>query len=266
VIIDVHHHLLADSSGRDYADGLVDKMDTSQVQVTVISGLGLRSHNWVGDLTPNNEDVAHAVRRHPDRLLGIGAIRLGDSTPDEVARLHDRGFVGLKTTRPRYAYDDHRFDEVYATAVERQLPILFHTGFIVGVEADSSDDVSSERCRPVHLDRVARTFPELTIIMAHLGMPWHEEAAQMCRFHPRVYTDLSGSLGGWRSRKPPEFFRDLFYWDGAWDKVLYGSDVHYQDMAAAIADYRRVLAGAPLHVVDSVLGGTAAHIFGLTER
>src|SRR6218665_3401595 len=61
-------------------------------------------------------------------------------------------------------------------------------------------------------------------------------------------------------------FRNLFYWDGAGGKVLYGSDVHYQDMAAALADYRRLLAGAPLQVVDSVLGGTAAHIFGLTER
>jgi uncharacterized protein len=262
VIIDVHHHMLA---GPGYVDGLIRAMDSAGVGITCINGLGLPSDNWVGDLAPDNADVERAVGAHPDRLVGLGVIRLGDDTPDDVRRLHDRGFVGLKTTRPRRSYDDPAFDEVYATAEDLSLPILFHTGFIVGVPADRADDVSSARCRPVALDRVARTFPNLTIIMAHLGMPWHEEATQMCRFHENVYTDLSGSLEGWRNRKSPAFFDELFYWPDAMHKIVFGSDVHYRQLQATLDDHHRLLAlchGAA-HVVDDVLGGTAQRLFRL---
>lgn len=265
MIIDVHHHLLA---GKGYVDGLLRSMDAAGVDVVCLNGLGLPSDNWVGDLTPDNTDVAKAVADHPGRLVGFGAIRLGDHGPDDVRRLRDLGFAGLKTTRPRLDYDHPSFDEVYATAEELGLPMLFHTGFLVGVPADRVDDVSSARCRPVLLDRVARTFPGLAVIMAHLGMPWHEEAAQMCRFHPNVYTDLSGSLQGWRNRKAPSFFGELFYWPGAFGKILFGSDVHHSQLGRALDDHRRILelSGVPDHVVADVLGGTAHRLLGLDQR
>jgi uncharacterized protein len=259
MIVDFHHHLLA---GETYAGDLLRSMDAAGVDVTCLNGLGLPSENWVGDLAPDNEDVEAAVAAHPDRFVGLGVIRLGDDGPDEVRRLHDRGFVGLKTTRPRAQYDDPAYEEVYATASELGMPILFHTGFIVGVPADRDDDVSSARCRPVALDRVARTFPDLVIVMAHLGMPWHEEAAQMCRFHPNVYTDLSGSLEGWRNRKSPHFFTELFYWPDALKKIVFGSDVHHSQLAEALADHRRILnlCGASENVIADVLGGTVRRL------
>jgi predicted TIM-barrel fold metal-dependent hydrolase len=264
VIVDMHHHLLADEG---YVDGLLRSMDAAGVDVACLNGLGLPSDNWVGDLAPDNADVAKAVASHPDRLVGFGVIRLGDHQPDEVRRLRDLGFVGLKTTRPRHDYDHSSFDQIYATAEELGMPILFHTGFIVGVPADRVDDVSSARCRPVLLDRVARTFPDLIVIMAHLGMPWHEEAAQMCRFHPNVYTDLSGSLEGWRNRKAPSFFTDLFHWPGAFRKIVFGSDVHHSQLNQALDDHRRILelCGVPQDVVTGVLGETTQRLLGLHQ-
>lgn len=240
-------------------------MDEQQIQTTIISGLGLPSNNWLGNLAPRNSDVLTAIKLFPDRLLGLGVIRLGESRSVDVLRLRESGFVGLKTTRPAANYDDPRFDEVYAAAVDNEMPILFHTGFIVGVVNDRDDDVSSARCRPVYLDRVARTFPNLTIIMAHLGMPWFDEAAQMCRFHSNVYADLSGSNAGWRSRKSPEFFNELFYWETAWSKILFGSDVHFREIPAAISDYHRILEPQGQAVIEAVFGGTAAKLFKLTK-
>jgi predicted TIM-barrel fold metal-dependent hydrolase len=264
VIVDMHHHLLA---GDGYADGLVRTMDTVGVDLTLLSGLGLPSDNWVGDLAPSNVVVERAVAAHPGRLAGLGVVRLGDHGPRHVRELHERGFVGLKTTRPRRSYDDASFDEIYAEAERLRMPILFHTGFIVGVPADRADDVSSARCRPVALDRVARTFPNLVIVMAHLGMPWHDEAAQMCRFHPNVYADLSGSLEGWRNRKPPAFFDELFYWPDAWEKVLFGSDVHYDAMPQALEDHRRLLrlCHGGSEVAARLLGETAYQLFRIEE-
>lgn len=265
MIVDIHHHLLAETG---YVDGLLRSMDAEGVDVVCLSGLGLTSDNWLGNTAPGNREVHDAITAHPDRLLGQGVLRLGDQGAEEVHRLQQLGFAGLKTTRPRRPYDDPSFDEVYEAASELRMPMLFHTGFIVGVPADRTDDVSSARCRPVALDRVARTFPDLVIIMAHLGMPWYEEAAQMCRFNPNVYADLSGSLEGWRNRKAPAFFSELFYWPDALRKIVFGSDVHHHQLAAALNDHRRILdlLGTTTEVAAGVLGLTAATLLGLNPR
>lgn len=257
MIIDFHHHLL---DLEQYADRLIDTMDELRIDKVCLSGLGLPSDNWLGDLSPTNDDVLRAMERFPDRVIGFGVIRLGDDPPERIAELHAAGFRGIKTTRPRRNYDDPAFDEHYALAERLGLPILFHTGFIVGVDSDRQDDVSSARCRPVFLDRVARTFPGLTIVMAHLGVPWHDEAAQMCRFNPNVYVDLSGSPQGWRNRKKPEFFADLFYWENAFEKILFGSDVAWPDLAGSLADHQRLVAALDLD------DRTTAGIFGRTAQ
>jgi hypothetical protein len=68
---------------------------------------------------------------------------------------------------------------------------------------------------PACLDAVARAFPGLNIVGAHLGAPWHEEASMMARMHPNYYVDLTGAWwGGWRANKGPEFYRYHFFWEG----------------------------------------------------
>lgn len=264
-VIDVHHHLLA---GEGYVEHLLAAMDTLGIDIVCLSGLGLPSNNWLGDLSPNNADVRAAMASHPDRIIGFGVVRLDEDPPERIEQLHAEGFRGIKTTRPLDDYDAHRFDPYYAAAERLAMPILFHTGFIVSAPRDRVDDVSSARCRPVLLDRVARTFPDLTILMAHLGMPWHDEAAQMCRYHPNVYTDLSGSLPGWRNRKPPSFFHDLFYWDGAFQKLVFGSDVHCRELAAAYGDYERLagLLNLTQRARADMFGATMARILGLAGQ
>jgi uncharacterized protein len=256
-IVDMHHHLL---NIPGYADAMVERAGALGIDHVCVSGLGLASDNWLGDLSPTNDDVLRTMERYPDTIVGFGVIRLGEDDPKRVRELHRQGFKGIKTTRPLHNYDDPVYDEVYAVVQELQMPMLFHTGFILNCKSDPVDNVSSARMRPVQLDRVARTFPKLVIIMAHLGMPWYEEAAQMTRFHANVYVDWTGSPKGWRNRKSPGFFSDLFYWDGAYEKVLFGTDVHCDDMRDALSDYRRIL---DLNNVDAAV---QRKVFGETAR
>jgi len=52
--------------------------------------------------------------------------------------------------------------------------------------------VSSNTMRPAHLDRIARCFPEMTIIGAHVGAgAWYEEATAITRWNGNVYFDMS---------------------------------------------------------------------------
>lgn len=52
---------------------------------------------------------------------------------------------------------------------------------------------------PLNLDRIARSFPRLHLIMAHLGTTfWRQEGAELLKSHPNLYADLAGS-GAWKA-------------------------------------------------------------------
>jgi predicted TIM-barrel fold metal-dependent hydrolase len=56
----------------------------------------------------------------------------------------------------------------------------------------SRDVISRRKMDASRLDGIARAFPELDLIGAHLGNPCWEEACSIAFKHPRVYFDLSG--------------------------------------------------------------------------
>ena len=147
------------------------------------------------------------------------------------------------------------------------MPILCHTGMLVRTVADKEYGASSAKMRPVFLDTVARAFPDLNLIAAHLGVPWNEEAAAVARFNPNVYVDLTGAKGGWRNQKPVDFFRDLFAWWGGYEKIVFGTDVHYSEMEWVLEDQRRLFEalGIGEDTLASILGGTMSRLLRLGE-
>src|SRR5205807_9956035 len=44
------------------------------------------------------------------------------------------------------------------------------------------------------MDDVAIAFPELRIVMAHMGHPWHADTIAVIRKHPHVYADVSANF------------------------------------------------------------------------
>ena len=41
-----------------------------------------------------------------------------------------------------------------------------------------------------------------------------------------TYVDLTGGRLGWRNRFSAADFHRLFYWEGAFGKIVFGTDVH----------------------------------------
>jgi predicted TIM-barrel fold metal-dependent hydrolase len=76
--------------------------------------------------------------------------------------------------------------------------------------------------RPIHLDAVAARYPELPVVMAHFGWPWHLEAVAIALHKANVHLELSG----WRPRYvPDEVVREA---EGRLaDRVLFGSDAPF---------------------------------------
>jgi predicted TIM-barrel fold metal-dependent hydrolase len=99
------------------------------------------------------------------------------------------------------------------------------------------------------MDEVAIRFPELRIVMAHLGHPWQRETIVTIRKHPHVYADVSALF-----YRPWSFYEGLRLateW-GALDKLLFGSDFPIATPAETAAGLRAVndpIAGTKLPLV-----------------
>ena len=64
-------------------------------------------------------------------------------------------------------------------------------------------------------------FPDLKIVMAHIGHPWHADCFVVVRKHPNVYADVSGQL--YRPWSMYSGFRLAYEW-GVMDQLLLASD------------------------------------------
>ena len=93
--------------------------------------------------------------------------------------------------------------------------MLLHTGTTFVAQAPL------ECTLPRHLDDVAIRFPEVNIILAHLGHPYEGECVAVIRKHPNVYADISAlhyrSFQLYNSLMLVQEYR-------IWDKVLFGTN------------------------------------------
>ncbi len=166
-----------------------------------------------------NDDTAALVHANPDKLLGFLTVHPPDPRAlDEIERAtQDLGLVGIKLG-PNYQNFDPLGPEafkVFDRAQELKLPVLFHQG----TSPISTADL--DFAHPRHMDRVATAFPDLKIIMAHVGHPWQIDCIVVIRKHPNVYADISGN-----------FYRPWSYWNAfrlatEWSvlpKLLFASD------------------------------------------
>lgn len=256
MIIDAHVHLYR---GETALDDLLTACDAAGIDKVCLSACGKAFEQ------PGNDAVRDAFERFPERVLGFGWVRLGEDSADLVDDLADQGFAGLKVINPRADYDDDSLMPVYERAARRGLPILFHCGVVLRMPLDAEMDVSSERMRPVRLDRIARRFPGLTIIGAHLGVPWIDEALSMLRCHPNVYFDCTGVIRH-LAGKPPCYFDSLLFWEAFPEKWLFGTDTSTDQMAHVLDLHRRLMArlALPPETRAEILGERMAKILSLT--
>lgn len=215
----------------------------------------------------SNAEILDTARRYPDQIIPFALVRLGRDSAEDVDCFVEQGFRGFKITNPASPYDDEAYFPLYERMERSGLPLLAHTGIVMRVPQTPEMRVNSNWMRPICLDAVVRSFPALNVVGAHLGAPWHEEASMMARMHPNYYVDLTGAWwGGWRVNKTPDFYRYHFFWEGAWDKVLFGTDILALDELLPAKRFHDDLIrqlDLPAETVDSVYGGTAARLLGL---
>lgn len=198
------------------------------VTTIVFGGKARLSGLWVDD-----QYVVDYVRAHPERLIGF--LSLDPTQPgweDELRyghqELHLRG-IKLMPMYAGFRPDEPRLDALWGYAERHQLPVLLHTGTTFVSQAPL------ECTLPRHLDPVAARFPEVRIIMAHLGHPYEGECVVTARKHPHVYADISAL-----HYRPFQLYHSLMLVQeyGIWDKVLFGTDYPFTNVDATLAGLR----------------------------
>jgi uncharacterized protein len=258
MVIDFHSHYPEEEN---FAERLVELLPRAGIDRICLCSAGAQFGH------APNETILAAARAFPDKISALALVELGIDPPDVVERYAAEGYAGFKITNPTAAYDSDAFFPVYERMERTGLPLLAHTGILMRFQLQPGRRTNSNWMRPICLDSVARSFPGLNIVAAHMGAPWHEEASMLARMHPNFYVDLTGAWwGGWRVNKNPEFFRYHFFWKGAWDKVLFGTDILALDELVPSKQFHdRLIASLdlPQQTVDKISGGTAARLLRL---
>ena len=214
------------------------------VRTIVFGGKAKLSGVWVED-----RFVAETVARSPDALIGFLSVDpTQEGWQDELREGHqDLGLQGIKLLSMYAGFrpDDPSVEPLWRYAREHGLPVLLHTGTTFVSQAPL------ECTLPRHLDPVAIRFPDVKIILAHLGHPYEGECVAVIRKHPNVYADLSAL-----HYRPFQLYHSLMLVQeyGVWDKLLFGTDYPFTTVDASLAGLRslnNLLEGTALPRLDA---------------
>ena len=207
-VYDTHTHIgAARHSGRIFsAVQMLHAMDQQGVDRSMLIPFPV-----VEDYRAAHDEIARAVRDHPDRFAGAAC--LYPFLPEaefraEIRRCaQDLGFRALKL-QPQYQALNpvsSRSDFLFATALEYRLPVIAHTG--AGVPF----------ALPSLFIAPARRFPALPIILGHAGgSVYYLETIVAATVCPNIYIEVSSLM-------PHHILEILAHVDSS--RLLAGSDL-----------------------------------------
>jgi predicted TIM-barrel fold metal-dependent hydrolase len=188
--------------------------------------LGFRSE-LLGARVPN-ELIAECVLEDPQRRIGVAGIDpMSDDAMDQVQQASDLGLVAISISPACQGFHPAHSAamQVYELCDQLGLP-LFVTTF-----EPLTPSSMLEFGSPILLDEVARSFPNLPIVIGRLGQPWMEQTLTLLSKHENVFADLAGLAS-----RPWQLHTSLL---NAWhqnvmDKLLFGSGFPHEDPARMI--------------------------------
>ncbi len=198
-VYDTHTHIGAarHSGSVVSADHMLRSMDRHGVDRAVLIPFPV-----VEDHRAAHDEIAQAVKDHPDRFTGAACIYPfipEQEFRDEIRRCVEK--LGLRAMKLQPQYQalnpiSPRSAFLFETALEHELPLICHTG------------TGAPFALPSLFILPAREYPDLTIILAHAGSPVYvAEAIVAATVCPNIYVELSSlmphHIAGVLERVPP---------------------------------------------------------------
>ncbi|PET71654.1 hypothetical protein CN514_06500 [Bacillus sp. AFS001701] len=125
---------------------------------------------------PQNDIVATAIARFPDRFLGWVAVNpMMPNFMEEIEYyLKNPSFIGVKAHPFMHGYSIKALEPVAALCESKGVPMIIHL----------SSEIDSYKYLP-------ENFPKLKLIYAHAGLPFWKKLWKYVKDQPNVYVDTS---------------------------------------------------------------------------
>ena len=226
----------------------LETMDRAGIDRMLISA-------WVGprNLAISNDEIAAVTWKAAGRLIGVGAVDMGK--PMEAVRevrrcVRELGFKAIRLLPWLWQAPptDRRFYPLYVACAEEGVPLCVQAGH-------DNPLAPLDVARPAHLDQIAAEFPDLTIVIGHLGHPWTEEAIATAERRPNICLDTSG-----RAKHIPSQLVDYLRGPGT-SRVIFATDGPIVAGGEALRALERLV--LPDEVRARLLTGNAARVFKL---
>ncbi len=252
MIVDADVHISpTPQRGSIGTDELLRRMDRAGVDQAVA---WLQPPYERGGLEDGNAYVAQAVRDHPDRIIGFGWTdpNLGQERAKAAIQrsVQEHGFAGVKLNG---AQNDFVIDDP-----KMSLPLIEEiakAGVVLGLHIGGD---SPENTHPWRAANIARRYPELRILIIHIGgAAFHDlsrAAIEVAAEHPNM--TLIGSAV--RAQSILAAIRAL-----GPERVCFGSDTPFELMHVELAKYRALLADELTTEQQAlVMGGNILRVLG----
>jgi hypothetical protein len=178
----------------------------------------LRYGDSVG-IESDDETTARAVAKYPDKFVGFAYVdpRRADCMDLLVHAIEDLGLKGVKFG-PIYngvALSDPRLVPVYEYLQKRNIPLTMHMGTTFARQAPV------DMGRAIHVEPIALKYPDLTMVLAHMGHPWSDDAIVVARKQPNVFLEISALF-----YRPWQYYNTLISAQEykVTDKIFFGTD------------------------------------------
>jgi uncharacterized protein len=215
----------------------------------------------MGDrLKSSNRRFCDTAGRHPELIPLVAADPWALESAEGQAHLQEmvttRGARGVKLhpVLQQFSMSDRRMYPIYETCRDLGVPIVAHSG---------PSRVGTHFAEPRAFADALRAFPDLTIVLAHLGGGAWRQALEIARSFPNAHFDCCEILAWAGATNAPDdeqlarLIRDI-----GPDRVLMGSDFPWYDLDETV---EHVLSLPLLSREEKsvILGGNAARILRL---
>jgi len=227
MIIDCHVHL--NNYHKEIAlslDESLDKLQGAMTEAGVDYALVLTSY-LVNPQRPSTAEVVRAIERVDNLgvVAGISYTNYRQRDLRELADFLSAGLVkGLKLYpgyEPFYPHDK-RLKVVYDLAEEFSVPVMIHSGDTY------SPTGKLKYAHPLEVDEVAVDYPNVNLVICHLGNPWLVDCMEVVYKNRNVYADFSGLVLGQFTEAFEDYMEEqiteVILYAGEPGRFLYGSD------------------------------------------
>jgi predicted TIM-barrel fold metal-dependent hydrolase len=210
-------------------------------------GMAAWLNQWCADFAGRVEGAVHCATLYPE--AGVG---------EQVARSLDSGarLFKMHVQVGGYSPDDALLDEAWEALEGARVPVVLHAG---------SAPLEGAYTGPKAVAAVLERHPELTLVIAHLGMSEYDAFADLTERYPRVHLDTTMAGTDFSNRFAPLTPSYVERLGRLGDRVVLGSDfpnIPYP-YAHQIEALHRLGLGEDW--MRKVLWHNGARLLGLTE-